>query len=179
VRRLVALAGLPGSGKSTLARALAERFNYAWVRSDAVRKELAGRSPYEKLEERFYDEQFTERVYEELLRRAGRLIKEGRPVVLDATFSKRRWREVLKKTFPEVLLVWLTVRPEEAVRRLRTRGRDVSDADEEVFKKLLSSAEPPEPGEAVFLDANGPKEEVFKRLTELLSDEGLPVHEGG
>ncbi len=40
---LVLLAGLPGTGKSTLARGLAERAGFTVIRSDEVRKELAGR----------------------------------------------------------------------------------------------------------------------------------------
>src|SRR5262249_25807923 len=39
---LVLVAGLPGTGKSTLARALAERAGFEVIRSDVVRKELAG-----------------------------------------------------------------------------------------------------------------------------------------
>ena len=39
---LVLVGGLPGTGKSTLARALAERAGFRVIRSDLVRKELAG-----------------------------------------------------------------------------------------------------------------------------------------
>src|SRR5262249_39475543 len=39
---LVLVGGLPGTGKSTLARGLAERAGFTVIRSDVVRKELAG-----------------------------------------------------------------------------------------------------------------------------------------
>src|SRR5262245_32742884 len=39
---LVLVGGLPGTGKSTLARALAERTGFTAIRSDVVRKEIAG-----------------------------------------------------------------------------------------------------------------------------------------
>src|SRR5947209_8433212 len=42
---LVLTAGLPGSGKSTLARALADLAGFTVIRSDVVRKELAGLGP--------------------------------------------------------------------------------------------------------------------------------------
>src|SRR5262249_9071077 len=39
---LLLVGGLPGTGKSTLARGMAERAGFAVIRSDLVRKELAG-----------------------------------------------------------------------------------------------------------------------------------------
>jgi SpoVK/Ycf46/Vps4 family AAA+-type ATPase len=39
---LVLVGGVPGTGKSTLARAMAERAGFRVIRSDIVRKELAG-----------------------------------------------------------------------------------------------------------------------------------------
>src|SRR5204862_1007368 len=71
---LVLVGGLPGTGKSTLARGLAERAGFAVVRSDVVRKELAGLpaggpSP-QPLWEGLYAPEWTERTYAECLRRA-------------------------------------------------------------------------------------------------------------
>src|SRR5262245_10308317 len=51
---LIAIGGLSGTGKSTLSRALTQAFNERalnvnWIRTDAIRKELAGVRPEEKL----------------------------------------------------------------------------------------------------------------------------------
>src|SRR5262249_9327592 len=86
---LVMVAGLPGSGKSTLARALAEAAGFAVVRSDVVRKELAGlplsgNSPVPRTEN-IYTDQWNERTYSECLRRAGAFLFEGQRVLVDAS----------------------------------------------------------------------------------------------
>jgi predicted kinase len=81
---LVLVCGLPGSGKSTLARALATRLGATYFASDAIRRELRLTGAY--------DDASIERVYQELLRRA-RLAANAGPVVLDATFASRRFRE--------------------------------------------------------------------------------------
>lgn len=92
---LAVVCGLSGTGKSTVAALIAEKASFVRLSSDAVRKELAGVKPSEHRREGWgrgiYSEEFTERTYGELVRRASSLLKEGRSVVLDATFSKRRF----------------------------------------------------------------------------------------
>lgn len=92
---LLIVCGLPGTGKSTLAKAVAERTGFVHLASDVVRKELAGLKPGDARPESYgegiYSEHFTERTYAELARRAEELLKRGRSVILDATFSKRRY----------------------------------------------------------------------------------------
>src|SRR5262249_11902387 len=71
---LVFLAGLPGTGKSTLARGLAARAGFAVIRSDVVRKELAGRAGQASAPSAFAEDIYTptwdERTYAECMRRA-------------------------------------------------------------------------------------------------------------
>jgi predicted kinase len=76
---LVLVGGLPGTGKSTLAQGLAERADFRLIRSDLVRKELAGlparesaRSPFE---EGIYAPAWSERTYAECLCRAEKLLR--------------------------------------------------------------------------------------------------------
>jgi len=99
---LVIMCGLSGTGKSALARALSERSMAVHLSSDAVRKTLAGISPGEKRTEPFgkgiYSKEFTERTYRTLSSRAAELLRKGRSVVLDATFSRNRFlREALSE----------------------------------------------------------------------------------
>lgn len=91
--------GLPASGKSTLARRLAEYLEADILRSDQVRTELAipEGSPSQpgvlRFEEGKYRPEFRRLVYGELLNRAQDRLRQGRPVVLDATFASRKWRD--------------------------------------------------------------------------------------
>lgn len=91
---ILIVCGLPGTGKSTLAGAIAGRTGFVHLLSDALRKELAGLKPDEARPESYgegiYSEHFTERTYAELAKRAEELLRKGRSVIADATFSKRR-----------------------------------------------------------------------------------------
>jgi aminoglycoside phosphotransferase family enzyme/predicted kinase len=94
---LILVGGAPGSGKSTTASGIADELGFTVLSSDRVRKELAGvaaetsrAAPYG---EGIYTRAWTERTYAELLRRAELLLGMGESVVLDATWSARKWRE--------------------------------------------------------------------------------------
>ena len=94
---LVLVGGLPGTGKSTLAEGLADRLGWAVLRSDQVRKELAGLDPTEPAGappfEGIYTPAFTAEVYRELLRRAELALGWGDSVVLDATWLDPHQRD--------------------------------------------------------------------------------------
>jgi len=165
----VAVGGLSGSGKSFLAKFLSERFGYRWIRSDVIRKELAGIPPEKSAKAPFgkgiYGEETTRRVYEEMIRKAKEHLKRGEKVVLDATFLKRWQRELLKE-LGEVLFLWLEA-PEEVVKERLERRRDVSDADFSVYLEQKKRVEEPE--EAVRLRTDRPPEELLKEVEALLS----------
>jgi predicted kinase len=136
---LVLVGGLPGTGKSTLARGLAAAANFTVVRSDEVRKELAGVPRHERAAG-FYTPEWTERVYSECLKRAGDILRDGGRAIVDASFATDQHRRTFLTTarqlgVPAVLLVCRA--PEELVReRLRLRRGDVSDAGWEVFEGM-------------------------------------------
>ncbi len=69
---LVLIAGLPGTGKSTLAHALAENGDFTVIRSDVIRKELAG-IPMTERAVGCYTPEWTDRTYAECLRRGENL----------------------------------------------------------------------------------------------------------
>jgi predicted kinase len=132
----VLIGGLPGTGKSTLARGLAAAANFAVIRSDEVRKELAG-IPKQERGVGIYTPEWTERVYTECLRRAGEALRDGGRVIVDASFATDQHRRTFLTTarqlgVPAVLLACRA--PAELVRdRLLQRRGDVSDAGWEVF----------------------------------------------
>jgi aminoglycoside phosphotransferase family enzyme/predicted kinase len=94
---LYVLCGLPGSGKSTWAKRIAGIFELALFRSDEVRKDLPEYGEHRGGPVAFgtgiYRPQARGRVYSRLLAAAQEELKKGCSVVLDATFSQRKWRE--------------------------------------------------------------------------------------
>jgi predicted kinase len=173
VRRpcLVLVGGLPGSGKSTLARALAERDGFAVIRSDVVRKELAGLSPDAPargpLDAGLYSADWSDRTYAECLRRAEALLFDGGRVIIDASFSEEKRRRVFLDAAARLCVpaVFLVCRASPAVARPRIAGRkgDASDADVAVYEHAAARWQ--EAGEATRsamteLPADGTPEET-------------------
>jgi aminoglycoside phosphotransferase family enzyme/predicted kinase len=173
VPRLLVVGGLPGTGKTTLANGLTDETGWALVRSDVVRKELAGlpttASAAERYGEGLYRSSMTEAVYEELASRARELLGLGRSVVLDASFTAERHRRLVRsvadETRSDLVEVRCVVDPVVADRRMLARaaaGRDASDADPAVARALAAQADPwPEANE---LDTSGTIPELLGRL---------------
>ncbi|SHK17980.1 AAA family ATPase [Thermocrinis minervae] len=170
MKRLVITVGLSGSGKSYISSLLKDHFGYEWIRSDLIRKELAGLDPKQKVKEGYlqgiYSEEFTRRVYEEMLRRTEKLLKEGKKVVVDATFLKDWQRKMFLEKFPDLVMLWVVADEEEIKRRLKNRV-DISDADWEVYLKQKESFEEPEG--AIKIHTQKSKEELIQELKLVLS----------
>jgi aminoglycoside phosphotransferase family enzyme/predicted kinase len=140
---LLLVGGLPGSGKSTLARSLSERAHFSLIRSDVVRKELAGiatQTPAPApIRHAIYVPEWTERTYAECRRRAENLLFDGERVLVDATFvEERRRREFFdlaaRLAVPAVFLC-CQAEPEVVRLRLERRKNDASDADWSVYQQ--------------------------------------------
>ena len=150
---LVLVAGLPGTGKSTLARALAEQAHFHLLRSDEVRKELAGLSPHEPTpvgsRGELYSPEWSARTYAECLRRAEALLEQGGRVLVDANFREERRRRM----FLDAATRWgvpglmLLCRADAETVRQRLEGRcgDASDADWQVYRMAAAGWEEPGP----------------------------------
>jgi len=147
---LVLVGGLPGTGKSALADAVAGRLGFTVLNSDRIRKELAGlpaeagaRAPYER---GIYTAEWTERTYRELLRRAAALLARGESVIADASFISAAQRAAAAATATEasadLVQLGCTASPELAARRMSTRTRGLSDADQAVAEEMRAIAEP-------------------------------------
>jgi aminoglycoside phosphotransferase family enzyme/predicted kinase len=148
---LVLVGGLPGTGKSTLAHSLAGRADFALVRSDVVRKELAGRvgvrlSPA-RYGEGIYGPEWAQRTYAECARRAESLLFAGRRVLVDASFGKEAHRRDLLELacrwgVPAVLLL-CRAEPSVVRARLGARRQDASDADWPIYLEAAARWEAP------------------------------------
>jgi predicted kinase len=176
---LVLVGGLSGTGKSTLARSLAQRAGFAVIRSDWVRKQLAGladgpvtASPFEA---GIYSPEWTERTYAECRKQAEALLFEGRRVVVDASFRSEAGRRILLDRASQwgIPVLFFLCRAEPAVVRARLEGRrdDVSDADWSIYLRAAERWEEPAPlTRAVTheIDTGQGQEESLARALEIL-----------
>jgi hypothetical protein len=162
---LLLTCGVSGSGKTTLARQAAEVLDGVMVRSDAVRKHLAG-IPLDLRGEQsgtdIYTPAMTTRTYAALLQHARDIIASGRWAILDAVFGKCSERAVAAALAHELRVpfgILSCVAPHaELVRRLDRRsaeGRDISDATVTVLEQQLTHFEPPGPNEGPLFSWTG------------------------
>ncbi|HEX6419475.1 MAG TPA: AAA family ATPase [Acidimicrobiales bacterium] len=151
--RLVLVGGLPGTGKSTLARALGDALGATVLRSDEMRKELAGipadRHAPDAFGQGIYSATATADTYGELVRRAEVALGMGETVVLDASWNEERWRERARAAAVRVHADLVELRcaapAEVAAARIRARtaaGDDVSDASPAVAAAMAVRADP-------------------------------------
>jgi predicted kinase len=156
--------GVQGSGKSTWARTNAKRLRARILASDAVRNEL---------EEQGIDATNEgDRVFAIVEERLGKLLTQGRNVIVDATHARRRWRErelrVARQQGAKLIAVWLDVPLALALERNHNKpggklwGERV--VPEQVLQAVARKFEPPELGEF---------DEVW-RLTEPIPDTRKP-----
>lgn len=180
--RLVMVGGLPGTGKSTVARALRDR---GWVdrvlRTDVVRKELAGLAPDESAADRYgegiYSPEWTRKVYDECRERAAASLRDGRSIAIDASFHDDAERADCVAAARElgVQPVFLECRlsPGEAARRIGGRYGDASDADAGIYQRMQAAWDRPSDAVArvrLALDTDGSPDGVADRAVELLSE---------
>lgn len=151
--RLVVVGGLPGTGKSTLAAGLAEALGAVVIRSDQVRKELAGLDPSEPAPAPYgqglYRPEMTDATYTEMLRRARASLAAGSSVVADASWHDPARREEARSLaaetvadIGEVRCVLPTDAIVERVGARAARGGDPSDATASLVRQLKASEKP-------------------------------------
>jgi len=133
---LTAIGGLSGTGKTTLARRIAPSLGAApgavILRSDEIRKRLAGVGPLQRLPRASYTPKSSVAVYGEMFALARRALAAGHSVILDAVFLTPPVRQAAEAVARDAGApfrgVWLEGRPDELRRRLAARTGDASDA---------------------------------------------------
>jgi predicted kinase len=171
------LGGLPGSGKSTLASALAQELGLVVVRSDEVRKEMAGVAFDQAGPASMYATAVSVATYAEVVARGKAALGAGRNVLLDATWSREVSRPPARKMAQELgirLIEMVCVAPRE-VMASRREGRTkqaayASDAGVSVMESMVF-----EPWiEAVTLDTQNNMAVVAARALEIITEVTSP-----
>lgn len=182
---LMLTCGLMGSGKSTLARTLARATGALLLRSDVLRKELAGTAAAGSGELPFgagiYTPAFTARVYDLLLERAQAGLEEGRTVIVDASFSRAELRHTFCRAAGDrqrpTTILWArcprTIALERLARRTR-QGGDPSDGRPELWAEQAQRFEAPGAEEGtIAVDTTGDVDYTVQLILCRLADRTL------
>jgi aminoglycoside phosphotransferase family enzyme len=143
--RLVAIGGLSGTGKTSLARELAPGLGAPpgalHLRSDVLRKALAGVGERRRLPPESYSAAASAAVYGELLRQAGAALGAGRAVIVDAVYARPAERAAIEAVARELGVpfhgLWLDCPEPIMMARIGARSGDASDATAEVLREQL------------------------------------------
>jgi aminoglycoside phosphotransferase family enzyme/gluconate kinase len=176
---LVVFSGLSGTGKSTVAAVLHQRTGFVHLRSDVVRKQLAGipqdpatRTGYAR---GIYTPEHSARTYEALLSAADQQLSARRGVVLDATFQRRADRDAARGLADRhqvpLLFVHCLCREDEVRQRLIRRSGDASDADWSVYVSQREHFEPfaeDEDAQRMELDTRQPPDHAAAEVLSVL-----------
>jgi predicted kinase len=157
-RALLITHGLSGSGKTTLTQGLLEAAGAVRVRADVERKRLAGLAPLQSSRSALgggsYTPQMNEATQARLLDAGAAVLAGGWPVILDATFIRRRARDEARELAARLGVKCLVLRfsapPQVLQQRVRQRqeaGTDASEADEAVLLAQQQTLEPLQPDE--------------------------------
>lgn len=142
--------GLPASGKSHLSELLGRALSARVIASDRVRKE---NRPQEKetsvpFGQGQYRPGMRQYVYAEMFARAHDALKQGRSVILDATFSLRKWRDQARQVAGDLdtnVIVVECICPHDILRaRLLQREGTSSASDARLmhFQDMAAAFEP-------------------------------------
>jgi aminoglycoside phosphotransferase family enzyme/predicted kinase len=151
--KLILMSGLSGSGKSTTAKYLARKIGAVHLRSDAVRKHLAGIPLLERGGDDIYTPEMTQKTYNRLLILGVTLANQGWDVILDAKYDRQHLRQAAiiqaQQNHLPLQIIHCTAPLEVLQERLTNRTGDIADATADLLVSQLNQAEP-------FTDAEQP-----------------------
>lgn len=161
------MSGLSGSGKSTTAQQLAQLSGAIRLRSDAVRKHLAGISIHEKGGNEIYTPQMSDQTYTRLITLGTDLASQGYRVILDAKFDRKakRGEAIATAKAKNITLTFLhcTAPPDVLKQRVTARTGDIADATADILAK--QSMEPFSPEAKVMeIDTTKTQNDIMERL---------------
>lgn len=144
---LIAIGGASGTGKSAVALALAPEIDGVpgalVLRTDEIRKQLAGLRDDESLPPSAYTPEHHAIVYGEMYKRASASLAAGRTCILDAVHGRlaerTKARQLAQEHGATFAGIWLDAPEERLLERVTTRRGDASDAGGEVVRKQLAT----------------------------------------
>lgn len=174
---VVAVGGIIASGKSTVADRIGAALSAPVVEADRTRKSMLGVAATAPVHESAwhgaYDPAFTDRVYDEMIRRAAVVLESGRPVILDASFRSKPMRAAARALADRFHVPFRFVEcvADPAVCRRRLKEREltggVSDGRLEIFDDFCTRREAVvelPPTEHIRIDTTRPIEENLAPL---------------
>lgn len=175
--RLVAIGGLSGTGKSTLAARLAPHLGSApgarWLRTDVLRKRMAGAAPETPLPAASYSVANSAKVYSRLLDETRTVLNSGMSVIVDGVFAKPDERIAIAQTAQSLGVAftgfWLEAPPAVLRERVEARAHDASDADAAVVNRQLSY-DIGDLGAWNRVDASGTPEETMRQCLKKMGE---------
>ena len=143
--QLIAIGGFSGTGKTTLAAALAPKLGNApgalHLRSDIERKVMFDVPETERLQEEFYSESISAKIYDCLLQKTWIALRAGSTVIVDAVFSKQSERTAFEEVATRLGVpfkgFWLSSSKAKMISRVSQRRGDASDATPRVVEMQI------------------------------------------
>ncbi len=164
------MCGLSGSGKSTTAQQLAVRAKAIRLRSDAVRKHLAGIALYEKGTDEIYTSAMTDKTYARLIELGVQLASRGDRIILDAKFDRQAKRQAALNAAQSQRLsltfLHCTAPVDVLKARVEQRSGDIADATAAILAK--QSMEPFAASDPVVaVDTTQPQAAIQQQLADI------------
>ncbi|MGE3745259.1 MAG: AAA family ATPase [Sphingomonadaceae bacterium] len=171
---LVAVGGRSGSGKSSVARLLGDMGPMPGarvLRSDVLRKRLAGVPPEARLPADSYTPASSAAVYAYLVETARATIESGQWAIVDAVFETQAERTAIESAAHSAGVpfcgIWLDAPEGLRIERVEKRTADASDADAAVAK-AQSSRSPGDLGTWHILPADRPLQATAEAAKSLI-----------
>ena len=166
--RLIAVGGLSGGGKSRMARELGPLLNSRpaarIVRTDAVRKRVAGADQNARLGPESYTPDMHMRTYEAFYAETRQALSEGHDVIMDAVFQIPEQRAAAAAIAADMGVafqgLWIDAPVEIREQRVSERQNNISDVTIEVVRQQMEF----DLGNIdwVRIDSSGPKEATIE-----------------
>lgn len=174
-RKFLIFFGLIGAGKSFLAQKFGERNEASILNTDIIRKELANIPLEEKRMVNYgkdiYSYSFSKRTYNYLIRRGLKYYLNNYSIILDGTFNKKEWRDMVKRILnKKVMPFWIYLSAsEKIIKRRLSNKRKITDGRLEIYEKMKRDFYPVRKlKNLIKIDNSKNYKEVIKKLEEKL-----------